>query len=115
MVSNRYRLTTVKQLCEDYIQSSLDLSNACSILLLAQLYDSNMLKRLCLDIIIKNLEEAKKHPEYNELTPELKREIDVRTGATKKPQVASTSASSLLKEEEPSLFLVHEVVVDVYL
>lgn len=102
MVSNRYRLTTVKQLCEDYIQSSLDLSNACSILLLAQLYDSNMLKRLCLDIIVKNLEEAKKQKEFNDLTPELKREIEVRVGGAShsKSKVSSSSASYLLDQEE---------------
>lgn len=74
VLSDRYEVDSLKQTCEYSLQPSIDLETALYYVNLADQYNSNILKDVCMDFITKN-EELLESDEFFKLSLSLQVEI----------------------------------------
>jgi len=73
--SNYFKLDRLKGLCEQMIKQDLDVENAAVILQLAQTHAAWQLKRVALDLILREHEKVIQTPGYKELEKDLLFEV----------------------------------------
>jgi len=86
-----YNLDGLKHVCENILVHSVEIENACQLLVHADRHMAHELKRYCLAFILKNIDQVAHTPAFDELsqTPALLLEV-TRAATTKDGSVGST-------------------------
>ncbi|KNC47989.1 uncharacterized protein AMSG_04224 [Thecamonas trahens ATCC 50062] len=81
-LAEQYALPRLKALCIDTLRTAISVPNVVFLLMLADLYHSDGLKRLCLDFMVAHLPVVRQQPSFAELkhNPELLFEVMQRFG-----------------------------------